>query len=640
MKKVVVAVIMLVLLNQLKSSMKCRLTESIIQPNKDSACDYNHVIVRNDHKINVVYAVENLLDDEKLSMNLDGSYRHTFVRDITYILRQSLLSLSVTTSKPYLKYLTVHIFCRSDSASDIAVIQTLIDELHQTSNLIDIQLEIFDINTVTSERKVWGKDKKLEASANYLRFYLADILGKKGIKKMLYVDYDVMFVQSVHSVFYQYANGQNVSLAAATQKQENCWAGKIIHMGDSRLSNSKLRANDPCLVSAAMLINTENWIRQQRTKRIEDLLKANKEKELWTLGSLPPLMIEFAGEWEQLPLGVIADNKGHKEGSSLQQMMAENKNITMLHPSKLRNFVEHSIVWFQVVISAEDDIPIMPHLLAGFKSMNIPSLNFLIILHHKTEEAPQLWEATNITKSFGVFNIIHWIGNYSSEAMHELRSRMRKMANVRNDDWIVHADSDQIHEFPTNDAPFFLKNIVSATGYDSVHGYYIDRVSVDGSLNNITSNKSLSDQFPLACYMSTQVVKLGNNDTRANIPSKLIAFRGYLSENRGGGKLDTKSESNSCSYPVWLKSNHYKWTWAVIRKMELRVEIEKKLPWGYQSSNVLKHIKENNGKINIADDRLKCRKVDNEREISPTTSIALQMCSKYKYKDKDLQRLD
>ena len=85
---------------------------------------------------------------------------------------------------------------------------------------------------------------------------------------------------------------------------------------------------------------------------------------------------------------------------------------------------------------------------------------------------------------------------------------------------------------------------------------YVDRVATDGTLRNITAKPTLSEQFPLACYVSTQVVQLNRQESAKNRPTKVMAFKGYLSENRCGGQL--ADERKACVFPARLHTHHYK----------------------------------------------------------------------------------
>ena len=219
--------------------------------------------------------------------------------------------------------------------------------------------------------------------------------------------------------------------------------------------------------------------------------------------------------------------------------------------------------------------------------------------------------------------------------MFRHRQQLRRLAAVHPDDWIVHADSDQLHEFPFHDAPSFLR-MVHELRYDAVYGYYVDRVSADGTLTNITATPPLAQQFPLACHVSTQVVQLNNRVAAKNRPRKIMAFLGRYSENRGGGKLE--HEQQGCVFPARLRTHHYKWVWPVIQKMELRVVVEKGLSWHYQATNVLEHLRQHGGKIGVGEAYLRCER-ESEQRMFPVSPNPVDVCAKHKYREDDLTRL-
>jgi len=210
------------------------------------------------------------------------------------------------------------------------------------------------------------------------------------------------------------------------------------------------------------------------------------------------------------------------------------------------------------------------------------------------------------------------------------------MKCVQSEDWVIHADSDQFHEFPMNDAPLFLA-MTDEMRYDSVYGYYVDRVTKDGTVVNITAHRPIHEQFPLACHISTQIVQLNRYKSSLNTPSKIMAFKGYLSENQGGGQIADRSQN--CALPVRLRTHHYKWSWAVIRKMEMRNISESKTPFGYQSTNVLKHLNLNNGRFDVKNDRYKCEEIDKATK-RPASSLPVEQCAKFHHIDNAMQRLD
>lgn len=595
-------------------------------------------------EIVIVYAVEGLLEISETSPS-DSVYIKSRYSNVFYTLRQSIHSIFYATKdlkEPKSKKIKVFLFFCDDYENDKISLEKIRNEteLKFFSENVDILIRSFNSSLVTKKRKVWGYKgksisnlKKLESSSNYLRYYLPNLLLAEGVKKFLYVDYDVMFSSGngLFDIFGKFANG-NVTLAAG--EQENCKIGDIIDVEDSRIVKRQIDSKHSCMASAIMLINSHNWVTQNRLENLEYWLFQNEQMQMWSLGSLPPLIIEFENQWEKLPRSLVRDNKGYKVASSINEAII--KNITMLHPFKKRNFLGRGDIWFQVTISTADDMTLLYHVLHHYYKLGIQTHYFLIILHHDEKKSIYIEEARIICEMFGVYNIMYWTGPYSSRQMHANRKRFRKELDIQAEDWIVHADSDQLHEFPDNNAPYFLR-MASDLGYDSIYGYYVDRVSTNGALLNITTRTSLFEQFPLSCYMSTKVVVLNQNDADLNIPTKIMAFKGKLCENQGGGTV--QDERKICAFPARLNTHHFKWNWGVLRKMTMREEAEKEFDWVYQATNVLKHIKENNGKIDIKDTRLNCR-IEEKKLQTLVSSIPVNKCAKYNYIDKERSSLE
>jgi hypothetical protein len=63
--------------------------------------------------------------------------------------------------------------------------------------------------------------------------------------------------------------------------------------------------------------------------------------------------------------------------------------------------------------------------------------------------------------------------------------------------------------------------------------------------------------------------------------------------------------------------------------MELRAVVEKDLPWGYQATNVLDHLRQHNGIINVTDPRLKCVPIEHLAG-RPVPSHPVDVCEKHR----------
>lgn len=221
--------------------------------------------------------------------------------------------------------LLVHVFydgldaAAIDGALSAAVLRGLNVRLYPT------QFE----NVVTDERKVWGygtPDKteldqsmipKLSLAANYFRFYAANFLHTHfQAASFLYLDTDTVTIKAGFADLFQ----TNPPVASfGTTGAYDCRVGDMLLLDDARLSNLAVNPDDPCLVSAVMLVNVRLWIEQGITAKLESLLKSNKKKKMWHTGSLPPLMVALNAKWGPLN-GVVVNgedsNKEEKEDSN------------------------------------------------------------------------------------------------------------------------------------------------------------------------------------------------------------------------------------------------------------------------------------------------------------------------------------
>ena len=577
-----------------------------------------------EHTLNVVYC-------------LDMTYEGYMPGTASEIFRQSVLSIIQHSPPQTVLRLRIYIFHTNEERKSIQVLESLQKFVQDEYGLRVVMVQT-SADIVTPNRKVWGyKDPKhlgrmvkLTNPANYLRFYLPELLPDH-VSKFFYLDYDVVTVGDLATVFDNHANG-NVALAAGVQNV-TCSAGKTLVLGDERLAGLGLQATDPCIASAIMIINRKAWLDQKRREGLERWLAENKRKKLWHLGSMPPLMTEFAGEWEHLPPDLVIDNK--RDTFAANSTTAIQKGGVLLHPVKDPRFVYEQRIWLQVTINTEFDMPMIPHLVSHYLSTGLRPHYFLVVLYNQNAYASEQQEAIDLLHRHGIDHVLPWSGDYNSEGILEQSQQLRADANVDPDDWVVHTESDQLHEFPLKDVPTFLR-IVHELRYDAIYGYYVDRVSEDGSLRSIAASPSLPEQFPLSCHISTQVVELNPHFAERNVPSKLVAFKGKFSENPGGEKL--LREVEACVYPTRLRTHSYKWAGAAVSKMEQRVSAEKSLSGQYQLENVLEHLRSNSGKIGVMEGYLRCQREEVQRNL-PVTPRPVDVCKKFKYREEELARL-
>lgn len=261
-------------------------------------------------------------------------------------------------------------------------------------------------------------------------------------------------------------------------------------------------------------------------------------------------------------------------------------------------------IWVQLTFSLDFERELMPHTLKYYiDTLSVDPAHVLVALHHQNQNQTNAFDTAEewLRQEYGIQHVLQWTGNYTSNRLWKRRDELRSLVNISACDWILRSDSDEFPAIPGDDLPSFLK-FVSLQGYDSVFGSFNDRVAMDGSLPNITSDEPLHQQFPLSCHVTDRIVQ-------ANM-QKAVAFRAYHQENRGGHYLlkmtnhsyeaREGSGKDHCGYPSKLRIDHYKWTYPVIEKLRQREEHYREKQLHYtQSLRFLDYIDEHDGKFNV-----------------------------------------
>jgi len=182
---------------------------------------------------------------------------------------------------------------------------------------------------VIKERTVHSEHKKLEKPEVYIRFYIPQIIELK-VEKYLYLDTDTVILQDVYSLYHRIGLHDWV-MAAGMQSTATCTLGKMLDLHDLRLQAVGIKMDDVCMSGGAFFVNRTRWVAEERTAKWEYWIRENTKQKLYYLGCMPPQMIVFHKQWQQLTQDVIMDMKG-------RECCAENSFATVLpgilHPVK------------------------------------------------------------------------------------------------------------------------------------------------------------------------------------------------------------------------------------------------------------------------------------------------------------------
>lgn len=145
--------------------------------------------------------------------------------------------------------------------------------------------------------------------------------------------------------------------------------------------------------------------------------------------------------------------------------------------------------------------------------------NFILVLHiGDTSNADSVSQMTNFLDD-NLVQYTKWFGLFSPDNKMEESYKLLKEINDPNR-IIYHTDIDELPDYTT----FNQALIEISSGYcDAINGYWVERVTADGSLSaiNLYNSVPLVKQFPLRCEVSNNVV--GGGMTR-----KTVAYRSNL----------------------------------------------------------------------------------------------------------------
>ncbi|XP_055801476.1 probable galacturonosyltransferase-like 9 [Solanum dulcamara] len=148
----------------------------------------------------------------------------------------------------------------------------------------------------------------LENPLNYARNYLGDILDP-CVNRVIYLDSDVILVDSVHKLWNVQLGGSRVIGAP-----EYCHANFTKYFTDAFwsdlvLSSRVFGSRNPCYFNTGvMVMDLDKWREGKYRLKIESWMKLQRKRRIYELGSLPPFLLVFGGEVEPI------DHKWNQHG--------------------------------------------------------------------------------------------------------------------------------------------------------------------------------------------------------------------------------------------------------------------------------------------------------------------------------------
>ncbi|KAG0614822.1 hypothetical protein M758_6G206100 [Ceratodon purpureus] len=175
----------------------------------------------------------------------------------------------------------------------------------ETLPFLQFQTYTFDESSVKS-RISHAVRHALEEPLNYARFYLAHMIDP-CVKKIIYLDSDVLVLDRIEELWLTNMGNSTVGTP------EYCHANFPSYFTENFWINSSLASTfankKPCYFnSGMMLINLDRWRETECTATLEYWMEVQKEQHIYELGSLPPLLLTFAGDIQAI------DNRWNQHG--------------------------------------------------------------------------------------------------------------------------------------------------------------------------------------------------------------------------------------------------------------------------------------------------------------------------------------
>jgi len=181
-------------------------------------------------------------------------------------------------------------------------------------------------------------------------------------------------------------------------------------------------------------------------------------------------------------------------------------------------------------IGVSHDLPLLPHFIAHYRQLGVAPGRFRVLLNSTDPQDPGLGRAHALLEEAGIAHVEEWIAPYTSGSMWEAR-RDLQIRHARADDWVLSADVDEFHEYPSP-LPDFLAEC-DAMGVTAVQGVLIDRLAAGGRLAPVETTPFVLDQFFIQADATWSIAGRGeHHDIFGTM--KLMAMHGDVLPSRGG----------------------------------------------------------------------------------------------------------
>jgi len=201
------------------------------------------------------------------------------------------------------------------------------------------------------------------------------------------------------------------------------------------------------------------------------------------------------------------------------------------------------VKFFAATILRNGPVDLLPHFLDYYLRLGVDQI-ILCILREGMEE--RLAEIECIATDLPVKRYI--FSGWSDDGQPQIR-RGLEIHGCQPTDWVVHADLDELNEFPCpiNE----LATAMEKQNKSAVHGHFIDRISADGRLTAAQPTPSLAEQYPVECHLTDKILH--------GFTQKIMLGRHAVTVSAGHHEASVPSGRHAIGSWRDYRVHHFKW---------------------------------------------------------------------------------
>lgn len=246
----------------------------------------------------------------------------------------------------------------------------------------------------------------------------------------------------------------------------------------------------------------------------------------------------------------------------------------------------------------DESLALIPHFIEHYLFFGLKPENFLIALHNSSsgniDKAIEILSRYNITPK-------QITSQYTSQENANRHKSMLKYAGFNAADWAVPADMDEFHYFH-RPIPEIVKECIE-NGYSHVSGYFVDRISPTGKLQNISPSPSIFEQFPNECQLWRisqsfyRKILLHNGLRRAQRGHHAISSTGVITDASKDIPKECWGQFDVLRHPLIFPTYHFKWNAGVSKLLSSRIAtyLKNNISWVSESLQLEKFLKDHDG---------------------------------------------